>query len=542
MSKKVLIFGLDGGTWAVFDPLIEEGYMPNLKRLKEDGVSGVLKSTIPPITPAAWTSFQTGMNPGKHGVFSFIQFDKDKKKFSFVNSDSIMVETVFEYLSRNGFKIISINLPVTYPPKHINGVMIGCFLTPSIKCDFIYPPHLKEMILKKFPNYTVSPVELVYKFNPFKSKRNFEKFLNGMLAQIKEKKELALYLMNNHEWDIFFVQFQSLDSFQHILWPYLDRTHPLFDNTKYKQLASSYFVELDTAIGEILECSAKTLKPGDEVLNIALSDHGFKKMRKAFNFQRWLIEKGYLVNTIKVGIKERLISYIVRLDKYNIRKGMRFFWALRAEKKELLNSYLKASIDFTKSKVFYSPIKGWGWLFLLSDQVNDKNEIIAELKNIYDEDREKVVKRIYHKEEIYNDGEGNKNLPDLVIEPADGYFFEAGGTDGRLFREIGINDKLIGDHDIDGMVIFNGKSILTGEKKIELNIWDIAPTLVYFLGLPIPKEMDGKVHKELFINKLENAEVKYINIPNKTDDKLSSEKRKEEEKEIENRLRKLGYM
>ena len=340
MSKKVLIFGLDGGTWAVFDPLIEEGYMPNLKKLIEKGVSGVLKSTIPPVTPAAWTSFQTGMNPGKHGVFSFIQFDKDKKKFSFVNSDSIMVETVFEYLSRNGFKVISINLPVTYPPKHINGVMIGCFLTPSIKCDFIYPPHLKEIILKRFPNYTVSPVELVYKFNPFKSKRDFEKFLNGMLAQIKEKKELALYLMNNHEWDMFFVQFQSLDSFQHILWPYLDRTHPLFDNTKYKQLASSYFVELDTAIGEILECSTKTLKPGDEVLNIALSDHGFKKMRKAFNFQRWLIEKGYLVNTIKVGIKERLISYVIKLDKHNLRKRMRFFGALREKKKELFYNYL----------------------------------------------------------------------------------------------------------------------------------------------------------------------------------------------------------
>src|SRR4030067_1686418 len=323
MHKKVLIFGLDGGTWAVFDSLIEEGYMPNLKKLIEKGVSGVLKSTIPPITPAAWTSFQTGMNPGKHGVFSFIQFDKDKKKFSFVNSDSIMVETVFEYLSRNGFKIISINLPVTYPPKHINGIMISCFLTPSIKCDFIYPQHLKEVILKRFPDYTVSPVELVYKFNPFKSKRDFEKFLNGMLAQIKEKKELALYLMNNHEWDIFFLQFQSLDSFQHILWPYLDRTHPLFDNTKYKQLASSYFAELDTAIGEILECSAKTLKPGDEVLNIALSDHGFKKMRKAFNFQRWLIENGYLVNTIKVGIKEWLISYVIKLDKHNLRSGMR---------------------------------------------------------------------------------------------------------------------------------------------------------------------------------------------------------------------------
>ena len=540
MHKKVLIFGLDGGTWAVFDHLIEEGYMPNLKRLKEEGVSGVLKSTIPPITPAAWTSFQTGMNPGKHGVFSFIQFDKDKKKFSFVNSDSIMVETVFEYLSRNGFKIISINLPVTYPPKHINGVMIGCFLTPSIKCDFIYPPHLKEIILKRFPNYTVSPVELVYKFNPFKSKRDFEKFLNGMLAQIKEKKELALYLMNNHEWDMFFVQFQSLDSFQHILWPYLDRTHPLFDNTKYKQLASSYFAELDTAIGEILECSAKTLKPGDEVLNIALSDHGFKKMRKAFNFQRWLIENGYLVNTIKVGIKEWLISYVIKLDKHNLRRGMRFFREIQSKNEKLFDSHIKASIDFTRSKVFCPPTKGWGSLFLLDDKVNDKNAIIADLENIYDKDGEKVVKRIYHKEEIYNNGKGNKYLPDLVVEPADGYFFETGGTEGRLFRATGINDKLIGDHDIDGMVIFNGKSILIGEKKIELSIWDIAPTLVYFLRLPVPKEMDGKVHKELFINKWEDIGV--INIPNKTDDKLSSEKRKEEEKEIENRLRKLGYM
>lgn len=80
MSKKVLIIGLDGGCWKVFDTFIERGYMPNLRALKETGVSGILKSTIPPITPAAWTSFQTGTKPGKHGIFDFIQFNKEKKR------------------------------------------------------------------------------------------------------------------------------------------------------------------------------------------------------------------------------------------------------------------------------------------------------------------------------------------------------------------------------------------------------------------------------------------------------------------------------
>lgn len=68
---KTLILGLDGGTFEIIDPLIKQNKLPNLSYLIKNGCHGILKSTIHPITAPAWTSFMTGVNPGKHGIYDF---------------------------------------------------------------------------------------------------------------------------------------------------------------------------------------------------------------------------------------------------------------------------------------------------------------------------------------------------------------------------------------------------------------------------------------------------------------------------------------
>lgn len=546
MSKKVLIIGLDGGCWKVFDTFIERGYMPNLRALKETGVSGILKSTIPPITPAAWTSFQTGTKPGKHGIFDFIQFNKEKKEFNLVSSDLIRVETIFDYLSKNGLKVISINLPLTYPPKAVNGIMISCFLTPNLKSDFVYPFSLKEEILNKFPNYTISPEEIFYKYNPYQGK--FDNFLLGMADQVQEKKDLAKYLINNKQWDLIFIQFQSLDSLQHALWPYIDKDHPLFEEAKYNQIANSYFAKLDNAIGEIVE-NAKSAHSKSDLMAILLSDHGFKRVEKIFNLPGWLVDNRYLVNNYnaKVGIKENFITLAIKLDKYNLRKRIPFFRAFRNKHKELFSNHIKASIDFNRSKVVYIPITGWGNLFLLDSSDNFKNRIIRNLENIIDEDGNKVIKKIHHKDEIYNHKDSNL-LPDLILEPADGYVIEAKASikkDKKIFRIINVQkDNFIGNHDIDGIFVFNGVDVLKKEKTETINIWDIAPTIIYFLGLPVADYMDGKVCKELFTGKIIGAtEINYIDVSSDDYHRDYSDKDKmKDEEEVRKRLQILGYM
>lgn len=116
-EREVLTIGLDGATWDVLNPLMKKGYMPNLRKMAEEGTSGILKSTKPPIRPVVWSSFQSVCNPGKHGVFDFTGYDRKNSETFFVNSTSIRVPTIWELLSSMDKKIIAINVPLTYPPK-----------------------------------------------------------------------------------------------------------------------------------------------------------------------------------------------------------------------------------------------------------------------------------------------------------------------------------------------------------------------------------------------------------------------------------------
>ena len=71
-TSRILVIGLDGGTWDLLMPLAKQGFLPILHELVVGGSYGELESTIPPITGSAWVSFATGKNPGKTGVYDFL--------------------------------------------------------------------------------------------------------------------------------------------------------------------------------------------------------------------------------------------------------------------------------------------------------------------------------------------------------------------------------------------------------------------------------------------------------------------------------------
>ena len=126
-NKKLLIIGLDGVSWNVLNPMIENGHMPFLRDFIKDGRSGILKSTEPPITPAAWTSFMTGLDSEEHDVRGFRNFQLEKGKFTYTlnNSSNIKHKSLWNILSENNRKVCIINLPLTYPPFQINGIMVS---------------------------------------------------------------------------------------------------------------------------------------------------------------------------------------------------------------------------------------------------------------------------------------------------------------------------------------------------------------------------------------------------------------------------------
>jgi len=209
--KKSMIIGLDGATFDLIKPWANAGELPTFKKLMKEGVWGELESTIPHVTPPAWTSITTGKNPGKHGIFDFMSIEKSdgKWKLKLYNSRSKKSKEIWDYLRDK--KSIIVNVPLTYPPRVINGTMITGMLTPDIKnSDFTYPKEFKGEILKSFPEYIIE-----LNWSGYKGKER--KFLEDLYKMSEERIKLFWYLFGK-EWDFLFFVFVGTDRMQHIIW------------------------------------------------------------------------------------------------------------------------------------------------------------------------------------------------------------------------------------------------------------------------------------------------------------------------------------
>jgi predicted AlkP superfamily phosphohydrolase/phosphomutase len=154
LAGRVIVVGLDGGTWSVLDPLLEDGHMPALKALRDGGCWGTLKSTIPPLTAPAWASLITGKNPGKHGIYQFAPIDRSLYQGNvtrIVNSQTVQGATLWNILGAAGKRVGVMNVPLTYPPSKVNGVMVTGMLTPRQSEHFTYPPELSS----RLKDYTI---------------------------------------------------------------------------------------------------------------------------------------------------------------------------------------------------------------------------------------------------------------------------------------------------------------------------------------------------------------------------------------------------
>ncbi len=125
MSPKILVIGLDSATFDVIQPLINQSKLPNLQKLMANGIWGELQSTYPPITPAAWTTFMTGKNPGKHGIFHFVKRKPNSYDVRFCTAKDIHEQTLLDLFAQHGWKVGSVNMPMTYPPLETNGYVVA---------------------------------------------------------------------------------------------------------------------------------------------------------------------------------------------------------------------------------------------------------------------------------------------------------------------------------------------------------------------------------------------------------------------------------
>ncbi|HZX09817.1 MAG TPA: alkaline phosphatase family protein, partial [Acidobacteriota bacterium] len=270
-SQKVIVIGLDGASPEIFFDKWEDEF-PHLKKIREKGLSGSLKSSIPPVTAPAWTSFATGCNPGKHGIYDFLYKDEKTHEIRPVTSKNIKAPTVYEILKEYGMKSILINLPLSYPPKTDN-ITITSLLTQGD--EFVFPRELKKEI-PELDKYRIVPDPIFYvKFNK-------KKFIEDISDLEKTKFEIAKKLFAK-DWNLFFILFGGTDWIQHKF--YSD----MVKNSKEKnQIIIDFYKELDSYIGWFLE------NRDNNTTLFIMSDHGFNTYKGVIGLNNLLEKYGYL--------------------------------------------------------------------------------------------------------------------------------------------------------------------------------------------------------------------------------------------------------
>ena len=501
-NRKLLIIGIDGGTWNILNEAIKLKQMPYLENLKVKGAYGTLISTVPPISPSAWGTIQTGKDAINNHIYEFYTFNKKTKKFNIVNSE-FLESTVWDILSNLGKKIALINIPMTFPPKKINGYIISGILTPSLDSNFTYPPDLKKKIIEKIPTYQLKYTEEKRHGNPI---YNTKQFIENRIKNVKDRTKACVYILHNYTIDLLMVNFQANDILQHSLWGYLNKDHELYNEKLKNYIYQKFYRTLDFCIELLIE-EFRRIYP-NELLTIILSDHGFETHQKQFFLGDWLHHKGLL--TIKKGLTKLTIK---RKSKELIEKfhlgfiQTKILKILRKILKSITNtvksnwreSEFSSLVDMERSLVFSTGIGLYGYIFFINkEQYDDKilKYLQKELNKLKDpENNKKIVKKIFTKKEIY-EGEKPELIPDLIIQPERGYSFVGLYRGKKKFLEkISITEsETIGKHSEEGILIINGNDVKS-QKLADFSLRDITPTILNYFSIPLPDNLDGKVIK-----------------------------------------------
>jgi len=280
-SCRVLLLGLDGVTWTLLRPWVEAGHLPHLERMMTSGAWGSLASTLAPQTPPAWTSMVTGVHPGKHGVFSFIRRKPGTYEKELTTSRHRQREALWDFAGREGKRSIIFDVPLTFPPDSIHGIMISGMGTPGWTADFVWPKELKETIIREFGQY------------------EFDIYFDGDIGRFVEEASQvtehrlasARHLLRRYPWDFFMTVLTTPDRLQHVVWKCVDERHPDFDPReaeKHRPGILRFYQVIDRAIGEF-----QTLV-GEDTVFVLASDHGFGPVHTLVALSRWLRVEGLM--------------------------------------------------------------------------------------------------------------------------------------------------------------------------------------------------------------------------------------------------------
>lgn len=452
---KIFVIGLD---CAAPEVLFHHGATPNIRRLMENGCYGRLESVIPPITVPAWMCMSTSQDPGSLGIYGFRnRTDHSYGGLGVVNANSIQAPAIWDVLGARGQRVIVVGVPPGYPPRQVQGVSVGCFLTPdTAQNDYTHPASIKTEIERVVGEY---PVDV----RGFRTED--KSWLRDQIYSMTKKHfEVIRYLMATQEWDYFqFVEI-GLDRVHHGFWKYHDPKHRQYEaDSPYNSVVHDYYTYLDEEIGNTLE-----LLDEDTVVAV-VSDHGAQRLDGGFCVNEWLRREGLLVLKEQPSAVTPFAPKMVDWAKTKV-------WSEGGYYARVFFNVEGREPNGTISQPAYESFLG---------------EMKSRFEALPDDRGNPMGSLVFRPSEIYKSV--NNVAPDLIVHFGGLYWRSIGGLG---YDSLYVQENDTGPDDCNhaqfGAFILNAPDLkLRGEVE-GMRLLDIAPTLLDLASQEAPESMQGK--------------------------------------------------
>lgn len=557
-TNKLLIIGWDGATFDIIRPMIARGELPHLTRLMDEGTHGPLRSTVPPSSAVAWSTFMTGLDPKGHGIFGFYQTDGHSYRPHLVSSRDLHAPCLWDWLGQAGYRVGVINVPLTYPPRPVHGFLVSGMLTPGPEETFTHPLDLAAQLLaapRPYPIETQVIKRIRASKSPVAALDLLHRWTDDFHAAVRD-------LLSNQPWDCFVAVYRTTDIVQHFL-GFLWRPELA---ARQAELAAqvtggieAVYRQLDTCLGELL------VRVPPETTVLILSDHGAGPTFGRFYVNNWLHQQGYL--SLKRGTRYR--RWLGRGRQVPLRRVLTRL-GLSTLARCLPTRLASWSVTLPDKHQFYHLIdwrhtRAYMPLSVAQGVIIQINLAGRELEGIVlpDAEAETVLTELAHHLTTLRDSYGKllfqevtiapggstsltaSQGPDLVALPSEENYhavFPNITNDKRIFADASMH--AVGHHRMHGILVAHGSAITSGVTLQNAQLADVTPTALHLMGLPVPVGMDGQVLVKalrpdwLAVHPVQTTVENLREAPSDLDNVYSPE----EMARVEGALRELGYL
>lgn len=475
-QTRTVVIGLDGGNWELIRPWLEAGMLPNIQSVVEEGVTAESHSYLPPVTVPNWKCYSTGKNPGKLGVYRFDRLDTETREYVFHHSTDFDSAELWDYLNDEGYRTAVINMPTTYPPRPIDGVMVcgGPDARESeyrlLEDVYTYPEELHRKLEAEY-NYAIHPKPLISS----KDERGEE--VDAIHRLVDARFRVAYDLFDSGEFDFLHVTSFYSNTLQHFFW----RDDPVREVWQI----------FDRHVGRFLKFEDTNV--------VLMSDHGCNEIESLVYLNNWLQENGYL--SLETGVddlmkragitKERLLRVSKRLG---VTDALARTVPERIQTLVPWDEGVRGQRTFEKidweNTLAVANAQGLVYLTLQRDhpQYDELRERLrAELETMRTPAGRPVASRVHTADELY-EGSHLDKAPDIVMRQSPGiHISEATGRSG-VYHD---TDYWESENLPPGMFAAVGPDVTETGDLGRIKISDIAPTILRMMGVAIPRDLDG---------------------------------------------------